>query len=247
MKKVDQFLDSLTDETLKEAADTFFGKRKELEDEKEFLRGQAEKLKLQAESIDALLSRLNYVLARGKAAEKFWSDLGHEPLADHSLEWKNDVVVPRAWTRKGRFLALASKLYIQAAEKIKVYLRGRYVDDPEIKGKKRLTVNLFTLKDQISRLNKSIQEVNVCNSPDEVMAFARRLEVEGNHKKKFTGSELVYDYNQDLCLTELDPADLGLKEYPELPTDKEAMRRVDQTLRKIYSEFKIEIDNLFDQ
>ncbi len=246
MKKVDQFLDSLTDETLKEAAETFFGKRKELEDEKEFLRGQAEKLKLQAESIDVLLSRLNYVLARGKAAEKFWSELGHESLAAISPEWKNDVVMPRAWTRKGRFLGLACKLYIQAAEKIKVYLRGRYVDDPEIKGKKRLTVNLFTLKDQISKLNESIQEVNVCNRPDDVLAFARRLEVEGNHKKKFTGSELVYDYDQDLCLKELDPAELGLNEYPELPMDKKSMHRVNQTSKKIYSKFKTEIDNLFE-
>lgn len=247
MKKIDQFSDTLTEETLKEAADTFFGKRKEVEEDLELLHKQARELQRQAADIEGLLSGMNYILAKGRASKAFWAGLGHDALSEYLPRWQNEVLLPRAWTRKGRFFSLMHKLYSQVSEKIEVYVHGRYIDDPEIKGRKKLTSNLTTLKNHANKLNETIQKVNACQSPDEVMAFARRLDVETSDKKQFTGSGLIYDYDRDLCLPPLEMDSLGVKEYPELPADKQAMNRLEQTSREVYARFRQEIDPVLDE
>ncbi len=246
MKNMDKFAENLMDETLKEAADTFFGKRKELEDDLEFLQQQAGELQKQAKGIEGIVSRLNYVLGRGKAAQEFWSSLDSSALADFPADWEHDVALPRAWTGKGRFLGLVRSLYMQLAERIDAYTHGRYVEDQEVKGKKQLTTNLKSVTDFAESINAAIRDINACNRPDDVMAFARSMDVEGSQKKKFAGGDLSYDFDQDLCFKELNMEDLGLARYPELPTDKKARQKLDEVSKAVYSKHKTEINEVLD-
>ncbi len=241
MKNVDELTSNLMDETLKEAADSFFSKRKQVEDEQELIHAELCKLKEQANRIDTLLSRLNYVLVRGRARHAFWAELGLDSLGNYEPVWEHDVVLPRSWTYKGRFIHLVRSLYTQISEKIEDYTHGKYVDDPEVKGKKRLTVNLNTVKARIQDLNESIRELNVNHNPGEVLAFVRKLDVEGSRHKEIAGGGLVYNYDQELSYCELDASSLEIKEYPELSRDKDTMSRVEQICRQIYRDYKAEV------
>ena len=247
MKYMDKFAENLMDETLKEAADTFFGKRKELEEDLEFLRQQAGELQKQAKGIEGLVSRLNYVLGRGEAAQEFWTSLDSSALADYAANWEQDVALPRAWTSKGRFLGLVRSLYMQLAERIDVYTHGRYVEVQEEKGKKKLTTNLKSVTDFAESINAAIRELNACNRPDDVMAFARSMDVEGSQKKKFAGSDLSYDFDQDLCFTEFSMDDLGLAKYPELPADEKARQKLAKVSKAVYSGHKKKINEVLDE
>ncbi|WP_291319918.1 hypothetical protein [Desulfonatronospira sp.] len=247
MKNMDKFAENLMDETLKEAADTFFSKRKEIEDDLEFLHRQVEELRNQAKGIEALAARINHLLAGGRTAREFWDASGGSLFADIKPAWEPDVALPRAWTRKGRFVKLIRNLFLQLANRVDVYLYGKYVDDPEVKGKKQLTTNLKSVISLAEDINTSIREINSCNSPDDVMAFARSMDVEGSEKKKFAGGDLTYDFNQDLCYQEVNMQDLGLAEYPELSSDRQAMQKMDALAKDIYSRYKKEINDLLDE
>ena len=247
MNKMDKFAENLMDETLKEAADNFFGKRKELENDLEFLHRQAEELRSQAKGIESLAARINHLLAGGRAAREFWDALGKSFFADAQPVWEPDVALPRAWTNKGSFLGLVRKIYQQLAERIDVYTHGRYVEDKEVKGKKQLTTNLKSVTDFAESINAAIREINACNRPDDVMAFARSMDVEGGQKRKLAGSDLTYNFDQDLCFKELSIDDLGLANYPELSTDRQAMQKVDALAKDIYSRYKKEINDVLDE
>ncbi|WP_291321157.1 hypothetical protein [Desulfonatronospira sp.] len=247
MKNIDKFADNLMDETLKEAADTFFGKRKELEDDMDFLQRQVQKLHNQARAIEDIAARINYLLAGGKGAWEFWAGMEAKSLSDIAPEWEPDVALPRAWTRKGRFSSLVRNLYQQLADRIEVYTYGRYVEDQEVKGKKHLTSNLKSVSEFAESINAAIREINACSSPNDIMAFARSMDVEGARKKKFASSDLTYDYNQDLCFQELNLDELGLVKYPELSTGKEAMHNLAVLSKDIYSRYKTEINALLDE
>lgn len=247
MNKMDKFAENLMDETLKEAADTFFGKRKELEDDLAFLHRQVEELRSQGKGIEALAARINHLLAGGGAAREFWASVDGSFFVDIQPIWEPDVALPRAWTRKGRFIKLIRNLYLQLANRIDVYLYGKYVEDPEVKGKKQLTTNLKSVTSFAESINTNIREINACNSPDDVMAFARSMDVEGSEKKKFAGSDLTYDFNQDLSYQEVNMDDLGLIKYPELSTGRQSMQKVDVLAKDIYSRYKKEINELLDE
>ncbi|EFI35345.1 conserved hypothetical protein [Desulfonatronospira thiodismutans ASO3-1] len=247
MKNMDKFAENLMDETLKEAAETFFGKRRELEDDLEFLQQQAEELQRQARGIEGIVTRLNHVLGRGSAAQEFWTGLDSSELAGVPADWEHDVALPRAWTRRGRFLGLVRSLYMQLAERIDVYTHGRYVEDKEVAGKKQLTTNLKSVTDFAESINAAIREINACNRPDDVMAFARSMDVEGGQKRKLAGSDLTYNFDQDLCFKELSIDDLGLAKYPELSTDRQSMQKVDALAKDIYSRYKKEIKDVLDE
>ncbi len=248
MDKIDYFSDEMTEETLKEAADTFFGKRKKIDDELELFFEQAEKLKHKAGLVKEKVSRINYLLP-DKSQSLFWKKLGLEDSDYASIkgEWNDDVLLPWALTRRGQYQKIVLSLYDDLKYLVKDYLHGRYLDHPEIKGRKIITPNLTNLMTWAENINKEIHEINRSNRPGDVLAFTRRMDVDESSKRESVGSGLEYSYDQELSFEPVDFSSLGLPEYPEVPADKKSLDTATETARSIYKEREDSVRSILDE
>ncbi|MFN2342406.1 MAG: hypothetical protein ABR542_03525 [Desulfonatronovibrio sp.] len=240
MGKVDFFAADLVDETLKEAADTFFGKRKKIDEELNLFDLQVEKVQGIAGKIKFNLNRLNYMLIDDAGREFFWRELGLDETvyAAAKGQWQKNGSLPHAFTLRGKYLKSVRFLYESLRKSVEDYLHGHYIEHPEVKGKKVMTPNLSNLKNWADDINELIEEVNCSNNPDDVLAFTRRMDVDQSSKRESVGSGLEYNYENELCFKPLDFSTFDLTEYPDLSGDKETYSRIKKTSLLIFGEKK---------
>lgn len=248
MSKLDYLSEEMVEETLKEAADTFFGKRKQVDQELEFLNQQAEELRKKGELIKENASRLNYLLPDEDSINFFWTQLGLKDSVYPSIqgECTERMSVPWAMTLKGKYQKVLLSMYDDLKTLVKDYLHGRYVDHPEIKGKKVITPNLSNLKKRAEYINKNIEQINRWNKPDDVLAFSRRMNIDESSKRESIGSGLEYDFDHDLCLSPFDFSSLELTEYPELPGGKKDYYKIADITMSIFKEKKEQVRTILD-
>ena len=240
MNKLEYLSDEMVEETLKEAADTFFGKRKKIDQEMELLFEQAKQLRRKAVLLEEKTSRLNYLLLDDDSRSLFWSKIGLEDSVYPSIEgqWKEKISLPWAMTRKGKYQKSVLTLYDDLKFLVRDYLYGRHVDHPEIKGKKVITPNLTNITAWAENINEEIQEINSSSKPDDVLAFTRRMDVDESAKRECVGAGLEYNFDQELCFKPVDFSSLGLAQYPELPDDKKVYAGIAGVCVSVYKEKK---------
>lgn len=240
MSKVGFFTGDLVDETLKEAADTFFGKRKKIDEELNLFEVQVKKVQGIAEKIKVNLNRLNYLLIDAAGRELFWKelDLSESIYPTIKGKWQKNGELPSAFTLKGKYLKSVRFLYENLRQSVDDYLHGHYIEHPEVKGKKIMTPNLSNLKKWADEINELIDEVNCSNNPDDVLAFTRRMDVDQSSKRESVGSGLEYNYQDDLCFKPIEFSTLGLTEYPDLSGNKETYSRVKKASLLIFNDKK---------
>ncbi|RQD66609.1 MAG: hypothetical protein D5R98_02100 [Desulfonatronovibrio sp. MSAO_Bac4] len=240
MGKVDFFTGDLVDETLKEAADTFFGKRKKIDEELNLFGDQVKKVQRIAEKIKFNLNRLNYLLVDDAGRELFWRALDLDETVYPTIkgQWQKNGTLPNAFTLKGKYLKSVRFLYENLQKSVEDYLHGHYVEHPEVKGKKVMTPNLNNLKKWADEINELIEEVNSSNNPDDVLAFTRRMDVDQCSKRESVGSGLEYNYKDELCFKPLEFSTLDLADYPDLSGGKETYSRIKKASLLIFGEKK---------
>ncbi len=248
MNKLNYLSDEMAEETLKEAADTFFGKRKKIDDELDLFFKQAEQLRLRDSSVKEKVSRLNYLLPDDDSVNLFWNKLGLGDSVYPSIkgQWKESATLPWALTLKGKYQKTVLSLYDDLISLVQDYLYGRYVDHPEIKGKKIITPNLSYLKTRAEDINSQINEINCSSKPDDVLAFTRRMDVNESSKRESVGSGLEYSFDQELCFEPVDFDSLGLTPYPELPAGKKDLNNIAQVSKSIFREKKDRVRTILD-
>ncbi len=246
MGKLDYLSEEMVEETLKEAADTFFSKRKKIDEELELLSEHAEQLRKKEDLIEQKTSRLNYLLMDDDSRNLFWNQLGLKDSIYPSIkpQWGENNTMPWALTIKGKYQKALLSVYDDLRSLVKDYLHGRYIDHPEIKGKKVITPNFLNLKKWADDINKEIENINRCNKPDDVMAFSRRMDVSESSKRESVGSGLEYDFDKELCLPPFDFSSLKLKEYPELPGGKKDYYRIAEVCMSIYKAKKEQVNSI---
>ncbi len=249
MNKIDYLSNEMAEETLKEAADTFFGKRKKIDDEIELLREQAKKIQAMAKKIRAKASGLNFMLLDQDWINKFWARLGLGESVYPSIkgEWKGKESMPWAMTIRGRYQKAVLSLYQELGSLVRDYTHGRYIDHPSIKGKKVITPNFSSLKTWAESINRDIEAINCSSRPDDVMSFTRRMNVEEDSKREQVGSGLEYKYDEQLCLTPVDFDSLELEQFPELPFKKSHLETVRDLCRSICTENKERVRAVLDR
>ncbi|WP_028575770.1 hypothetical protein [Desulfonatronovibrio hydrogenovorans] len=248
MDKFGYFSGELADETLKEAADTFFGRRKKIDQELELFSQQVEQVRKKAREVESRAACLNQALPGQDSRFDFWQALGLEKslYAKALAECSEQVSRPVSLTLRGRYEKTLVQLYEELRLKVDDYLFGRYIDHPEIKGKKTLTPNLAALKKWSKDLNQEIEKVNCSNRPDDVLAFTRRMDIEESSKRESVGSGLEYRFNQELCFKPVDFDSLELKEYPELSRDKKIRKIIAEVAGRIFDHKKNEIKKILN-
>lgn len=253
MKGIDDLTESLTTEILVEMADSFFGARKSIDEEKERFNIQAAKVKAIGEATLKRISLLHSLLLKKKYLQDFYRSLGVAPdqlvrLVETTPN-NERISVPFAFTRRKRYEKLLLRAYGEAAGAVSGYLHGEYYSDPKEPGRKRLTPSYENLQAWAKKINDHVKKVNQGHSPSSVLSFSKslngpQLRHESISEATINGYSNSLDHS--LALPPVDFQAYGLQELPELPAPDRVKSKVAGFARGLYKQHKERINALLE-
>lgn len=249
-----QFADSLVEESLQEAAHTFFGKRRGIEKEIEEYWEQVNKLRKIEKQVLDCQKDLHFLLLKGEkqCVNDFYRFIGVDPSRIPALQ---EVSHYSGWggllfsfTEKKRYFKLVFDIYRELSRSVSDYMYGKYYEDPEDKRVKKKTINVQQIKKWCSQLNDKIEANNINNPPSEVLQFCKRLDVSTSEKEKSVSAPMRYaNIDQDMQLKEIVFSCSLLREYPELPSAEKVKKEIFNLTKKIYRENKEKVHALLQE
>jgi hypothetical protein len=249
-KDLNGLADELLEETLSEAAGTFFGKRKKLEDAIDLLQNKIETLKRMEVEVVMRAGDLHYLLLKGQAVKEFYSALGVDPgllpeVADLEIR-AGRVHKHKALTTGGRYFKMVADAYKRMRDAADIYMNGSYVTDKE--GKKRQTLNYGQIKGWCKELNEQIEKLNRESSPSEVLAFVKKLDVEAEEKANIAGAggSINGSIDEDMAFEVLDCTGIDLTEIPDMPALEKVQSQIKAFCKSIASEHKERVAELME-
>lgn len=253
MVRYDSLADALEVEVLTQMADTFFGARKNLDDLMDDFTLHVEELRSREGVVYSHLLYLRHLLL-GKAGEQaFFHHLGlgdpFQPEPGHTAEtpmWRPKRP-PFAFFATTRYEKRVFLAYEQLCAACEVYMRGEYIDDPDQKGRKRMTMNFALVASLCQRLNDRIAKLNKEMTPSSVLQYARsmRSNDENGHGaiSNSLGSESLDNGLQYRCI---DFAGLTLWKAPELPKPEACAGKIRTFCRRYFDKHEAEIRRLLE-
>jgi len=237
--------ESLAEEVLTDMAENFFGTRTQLERRIDRLYAHSRRLHQKARRVAraaALLRRLllDEVETRGlgKALGAALDEFPAAPPPSPPPHW------PFALTRRGVFTQLVLDAYGDLHAVREEYMLGRYIPDPEIKGRMRVTVNYASLRKFCDRLNADIDRVNRQASPSQLLQYVKRFDVIQEERANILGSGFdgkTALIDQRMAFEKIDFDALGLPVFPTLPPVAKAQAPIKKFCRDLYRRRPAEI------
>lgn len=237
--------ESLAEEVLTDMAENFFGTRTQLERRIDRLYAHSRRLHQKAHRVAgaaALLRRLllDEVETRGlgKALGAALDEFPAAPPPSPPPHW------PFALTRRGVFTQLVLDAYGDLHAVREEYMLGRYIPDPEIKGRMRVTVNYTSLRKFCDRLNADIDRVNRQASPSQLLQYVKRFDVIQEERANILGSGFdgkTALIDQRMAFEKIDFDALGLPVFPTLPPVAKAQAPIKKFCRDLYRRRPAEI------
>ena len=244
----------LTEEVLSDVAQTFFGKRKKLDDMIDILERFIDALKQKAERVEQEAGLLHFLLVEDTLVEGFYSAIGVDepgdlckcrpprPLPERS--------VPFAFTDRGRFVRLVSDQYRRLERSCSEY---RCSSENPVAGAEKpvdTCVDVRLVKAVRELVNEKIREVNEQSSPSAVLQYAKGFDTGKEKKSKVTGATggEYAGLDRKYVYRPISKEQMGLKRFPDLPGTEQCRRRLERFCKKIYSrigpEVKIRMNRL---
>lgn len=219
----DEFSASLQQEALREMADSFFGARREIEDDVERMRSGLRELQALAERALERLTLLRALLL-DEATVRHCLALLDLPTAQDQLSLALAGRTPRLtfplpgglrWS--ARYLRLLELAYAFAQDSCHVYMHGRYRPDP-VTGVRSQSLSYRAMLTWCGETNERIRRCNSSQPPSSVLAYAGQLQ--GTGSTEGTGctlGNLGQHADATLSLAPVDCVGFGLPDLPELP------------------------------
>lgn len=256
-KELEKFTDELVEETLAEAADSFFGMRRRLEEEKDLYREKLDYLRdVRAKALERAATLQHLLLGR-RAAFALYELLEIEPgpLLDSGAEpisgRQRQRLLPRpmALTRAGVYLKLVTKAFDALQDRVDEYLNGRFYADPHGSGKKLSNPYHRQMAFWCRELNERISRANANIPPSQTRRLVKALHPGLADKERIMDAPLDgFDQSYDQSLS-LPPADCGPLEelaLPELPPVLAAGEALATVCRSVWDERRREVQDLLD-
>jgi hypothetical protein len=230
MSTLSDYADALVEEGLVEAADTFFGARKRLEDEIAVFHQKCRELEHMGREVVACAHGLGFLLLEGTRVESFYAALGvqvdrQSPL--YGSRFNKDLRSGPGLLARTRYWKTVYKAYEEVFRAVDTYVHGRHYDDPARPGGKKRTICSTTLISWAEKINQRIKDLNNNNQASQVLQFAKQFRVDEVEKEKITGAGVVYNLDAELAFEPLDLSPCGLLDFPRLP----APRTVKKTIK----------------
>jgi hypothetical protein len=234
--------DSLAEETLQEAADTFFGQRKSIENELQIYNKWIHDLARIQVRVQTFQASLHFVLAKGQTetVKSFYRAIGVDADQVPGLE-KNIgpdlrmLHVPFALRAQNRYAKLLRAAYRAFVDQVAGYMYGRNYRDPEDPRRQRVTVNYEQVYAFYTQLREKIHKTNQDNSPTQVLQFVKQLDIERSARESLVGVPLQYTLDEDMAIAAPDFAQSGLKAYPDFPPLDEAKGKIKKFAGQVYA------------
>jgi len=251
MGLLDEWGDALVEEGLKEAADTFFGVRKALDDEIAWFEEQAAKLRGGAAEIRSWFAGLNCLLGSEAASRMLFDSLG-VTLDDPSLYARQVCSLqfrrPRSFTRKGLFAKTVWEVYEPLARFIEAYMHGAPFADPLQPGRVLITVNHDHLRKRCAEINARIRGVNESNRPSESLGFAKKMDQMQVQKESITGGGgQTWTLDRDMSFPPLDFDTYDLPAFPDLPVDGRAQDKLRACCNTIFATRRDHVEDVLGE
>ena len=247
----DSFSESLVEETIQEAADTFFGQRREIERAVKKFQENVEKLRRIQAGVETSQANLHYLLCRGKTelVTGFYRAIDVDPESVPVIDPEasadlDQLRVPFGLLPKSRYAKAVVAAFARFSSEANEYMNGRYYNDPEEPQRKRITVNYRQLEDLCRHVNERIKKVNQYNSPSEVLQFCKQFDIECSEKERLVGVPLQYNLDQEMAFPKLDFSRACLEAYPELPSPDLVERKIKDYCARIFARHRDEIRSL---
>ncbi|OIO06192.1 MAG: hypothetical protein AUJ49_00055 [Desulfovibrionaceae bacterium CG1_02_65_16] len=244
--------DALESEVLTEMAGTFFGARKELDDQAEDLRFTVEALRGQAGKVFARVFFLRSLLLGPEGEAECFAALGLPPQFPEaqsqsgSRAWKPDQL-PFALLSSTRFAKTLLLAYAELVHACETYMRGEYEDDPEHKGRKRLSVNFGAVEAMCGALNERIAKLNADMAPSGVLQYARNISTqEQPGQGSITNILGAESLDKGLMYTPVDFGSLNLWRAPQLPAPKDCKAKLTAFAKAFYAAHADKVRRVLD-
>ena len=130
------------------------------------------------------------------------------------------------------------------------YLHGRYYDDPERPGRKRLTVHYNRLKALSEHINGEVRRVNEQLSATGMLRYVKEMDPEIVKREKIMGNACLLEgggLDKDMCFTPLDFDSLALPVVQDMPPARDVQDAIRQFCKKLYSTNKHDVERIVDE
>lgn len=232
MNRITEMADELATEVLSEAAETFFGQRKSLEEELEHFHRRASQLQEMGRRAEQLQNVLHGVLLSEHTVRDLYRTLELPEPKNVEFSSKEEIARhvsrQRAWTLHGRFYKLLAAVYSQMQPAVAEYMHGGYRTDPDHPKKKIAVIGCRELREWAERLNRNVNKLNTEQSPNEVLHFVKSLDGETCARERAAGASCEIGRDRGLLYTCIDFTALCLPDFPEYPP----LARIAKKLRR---------------
>ncbi|NJB67614.1 hypothetical protein GGQ74_001254 [Desulfobaculum xiamenense] len=251
-REFDELADGLVQETLVEAANTFFGARKNLDEEIEAYRKAADDFA----AVEAVVLRkagaLNYLLLEGRAVADFYTAIGVSAphlvdMPDPAVRDTDDLEPLLVLTTRGRYVGLVLNAYSALASEVEAYLHGRYYNASDGSGRKLITPNYSHLHKWCGRLNEKIRDVNENHSPSGTLCFVKGLDASLLERQRLSGATFdnyCQELDEELKFKPVECLGMNYIHPPDLPELRAVKRAVTAFARSLYAAHRDEVKRL---
>jgi hypothetical protein len=237
----------LTEEILTDVAQTFFGKRKKLDDMIDIFERFVDALKQKADRVEQEAGLLHYLLVEDDLAKRFYPAIGvgdpgdlaqcrpPKPLPGRS--------VPFALTGRGRFVRLVYDQYRRLEKTCREYRCSSANPLAEAENPVDACVDARLVEAVRELVNEKIREVNAHSSPSAVLQYAKGFDT-GKAKKSKVAGATGGEYeglDRKYVYRPISEAQMGLKRFPDLPGPEHCRARLERFCKKIHSRIGPEV------
>ncbi len=246
--------DSLTEETLLEAADTFFGQRTAIERALEIYTQRVQELQKVLDQVQTKQATLHFLLGEGQEQEvkAFYSRIGIDPESVprpvQSIEPElSELRVPFAFRDQTRYVKLLTSVYAQFAATAADYMHGRSYKNPNDSRRRRISVHYDQVYAFYLQLQKQIQRTNQENSPTQVLQFVKQLDVDRAAMESLISVPLHYTLDQEMAIEEPDFAQSGIVAYPDFPVAETVKDVIADCARRFFCEHPAQARHILEK
>ncbi len=221
MSHIEQMANELATEVISEAAQTFFGQRKVLEEELDRFMTRSRQVLELGKRVTHEQNILHGVLLDAETTQAFYAALGL-PAPEYLSPSPPDEIArhlskPTSWTLHGRYSKLLFSAYSRTQAEVDVYLHGGYRDDPTHPKRKIAFSGYLYLVEWAEKLNQTITKLNTGQSPGAVLQFVKGLDARSCAMEKAAGASCEIGRDRGMLFTCIDFASLCLPVFPEYP------------------------------
>jgi len=237
----------LTEEVLRDVAQTFFGTRKRLDDMIDILEAFARILRKKAALVQRQAGLLHYLLVTDTLAARFYEAVGAGDPGDLSGCRPPDPLPPRqipfAFSDRGRFVKMVVDQYLFLHRACREYQCSSANPLVDVRREEEACVDARLVKAVWELVNQKIREVNEESSPSAVLQYAKGLDARGEKQSRVAGAT-VGEYagmDQKFVYRPIALDQMGLKQFPDLPKLEACRPKIKRFCKSVYPQIRREV------